>query len=161
MGGLQDTNLLNFTLAVWPIYSWDRPRRTGGGLTRGRRRRGVNPDHCCIVIINRTGFDVHDTHALLVNNLGILILSNDRSPFDTCCVFCHLKPHQSTSRDFYLMICTTPKHYLCLLTTAQLGTPTTPPQPIPKTWRSPCGGDLIQGARRWERVARGNVSVAW
>ena len=58
----------------------------GGGWTRGRRRGGggVNPDNRRIVIINSTGFDVHDTQALLGNKLGTFILPNGCSPFDAC-----------------------------------------------------------------------------
>lgn len=68
-------------------------------MDTGGEEGEVNPDDCRIVIINGTGFDVHDTPAPLGNKLGIFVLPNDCSPFNACCVLRYLKPHQSTNGD--------------------------------------------------------------
>lgn len=101
-------------LLAWPICNWDRSEGTGGRVDTREGGEGGSksrqPSHR--YIINSTGFDVHDTRALLGNKLGIFILPNGCSPFDIW----HLKPHQSTNGDCCLMM----RLHECLLAVVTL-----------------------------------------
>lgn len=110
-------------------------------MSTGEEGEEIHPDACRIAIITSTGFDVHDTQRLLENKLGIFILPDGCSPFNACCVSRHLKPHQSTNGDFYLIMMMMRPHECSSTATATA---------VPLV-QSACSGGQTGG----------NVPVAW